>query len=157
MHIALKLFYNKLNYTVHPNYSKCNVNNYKAYWTQDEFMQFLRKIADDLERNVVQYDKHGTITHNEEGYDGLVMLISCHGIQDYIITSDYKKISKEAIHRTFSAKKPSCRKIPRIFIFDCCSGDQDRDADWRAVSPTSSEIGKNIDSEDVHVLEQGKR
>ena len=30
--------------------------------------------------------------------------------------------------------KALCRKIPRVFLFDCCSGDNDRDTDFRASS-----------------------
>ena len=50
-------------------------------------------------------------------YDGLVVLISCHGIKDYIVTSDYKRIDKNAIHRIFSADYPQNRTIPRLFFY----------------------------------------
>ena len=67
------------------------------------------------------------------------------------MTSDYKKISKVAIHRIFSATNPCSREIPRIFIFDCCSGDQDRDSTWRGV--TDSEESS---SEEESIQEKGK-
>ena len=58
-------------------------------------------------------------------HDGLVVIISSHGIQDYIITSDYKQINKDTIHRIFSVDHPTLRDIPGIFIYDCCDGDND--------------------------------
>ena len=35
-------------------------------------------------------------------------------------------MSKEKIHRTFSFDHPQNRKKPRIFMFDCCSGQGQR-------------------------------
>ena len=69
----------------------------------------------------------------------MIVIISCHGIDDnYIVSSDYKQISKTAIHRIFSGKKPLNRKNPRNFIFDCCSGDYQRDEEIRSRSRGSS-------------------
>ena len=59
-------------------------------------------------------------------YDGLVVIFSGHGVDRFIITSDPKSVSKVAIHCIFSAKKPLIRKIPRIFWFDCYSGNRER-------------------------------
>ena len=91
----VKLFgVNGLNYEISPNYYLDNINTYKAQWTEQELIQFLRQQATALEYNLV----------NEEDnkYDGLIVMISCHGIEGYILTSDYKKISKSAVHRIFS-------------------------------------------------------
>ena len=57
--------------------------------------------------------------------DALIVLLSCHGIDQHILTSDYKKVSKKDIHRTFSRSGQS-RDIPRLFIFDCCSGEKQK-------------------------------
>ena len=123
-----------LNYDIYPTiYIGQNINNYKAWWEETELKQFLQKQADELESNLKSDDKK---------YDSLLVFISCHGIKGYIITSDYKKIEKEAIHRIFSANKPSSRKIPRIFLFDCCSGDADRDTDFRCQIEEEDEFTK---------------
>ena len=111
-----------LKYEIFPEvYYEQDVDSYKAYWREDEILELLKGKAEDLEKNLDQ---------NEEGspdrYDGLLVMISCHGIERYIVTSDYQKISKTAIHRIFSADKPLNRKIPRIFLFDCCSGSGER-------------------------------
>ena len=68
----------------------------------------LQKQANELEYNLS--NEHV----QENKYDGLMVIISCHGIKGYIVSSNYKKISKEAIHRIFSGKKPMSREIPRI-------------------------------------------
>jgi len=54
-------------------------------------------------------------------YDGLILIISCHGVPGYLCMSDYQLYSKLAIHRTFSFFA-NCRTIPRFVLFDCCSG-----------------------------------
>merc|ERR1712232_623314 len=59
-------------------------------------------------------------------YDCLVSIISCHGIPDYLLTSDHRKYSKLAIQRTFSFW-PELREIPRFILYDCCSGHQSRE------------------------------
>eukprot|EP01083_Nonionella_stella_P228042 808502_1 len=97
------LFGDQLNYQVFSNESQLK-------WNLKEFMQFLTEKADLLESGI------GTV------YDGLVVILSCHGITDYIVTSDYKAVKKSTVHRLFSAHKPKNRQIPRLFIFDCCDG-----------------------------------
>ena len=63
------------------------------------------------------------------------MIISCHGLKNRIITSDYEKIEKLAIHRIFSINHKLNRTIPRIFVYDCCDGMEQRD---RSPSPMTS-------------------
>ena len=82
-------------------------------------MQFLRAKADDLEENLTKEDI-------KKQYDGLLVFMSCHGMDQHIITSDYKKLKKLDLHRIFSQNGPA-RKIPRLFIYDCCSGNKERD------------------------------
>ena len=60
-------------------------------------------------------DKANILDDNIVDYDGLIVFISCHGIKDYIISSDYGKINKNAIHRVFSIGHPKSRDNPRIF------------------------------------------
>ena len=82
----------------------------KDHWTQVEVIDFLKTAA----KEVVAED-------GELAYDGLVVVISGHGIENHVITSDIKAIQKAAIHRIFSADA-RIRDIPRIFLFDSCDG-----------------------------------
>ncbi len=47
-------------------------------------------------------------------YDGLIVAISCHGLNSNICTSDYKLIEKAAIHRIFTSEYPKVREVPRF-------------------------------------------
>ena len=118
---------NSLNYSIFPKIYEEQQDDlrYKARWGETELVEFLQKQANALEYNLVN--------ENDESkkYDALIVIISCHGLEGYILSSDYKKINKTAIHRIFSGKKPVSRTIPRIFIFDCCAGSNERDAEFR--------------------------
>ena len=59
-------------------------------------------------------------------YDGLIVCFSCHGVKDGIVTSDLRKIEKDALHRAVSLYDPKIREIPRIFIIETCDGPRDR-------------------------------
>ena len=48
-------------------------------------------------------------------YDGLMVIISSHGTKGCIVSSDYKLITKKAIHRIFTAKKAINRKYSVCF------------------------------------------
>merc|ERR1719361_839379 len=80
-------------------------------WNECDLQDFLEGRARHLAANI----KEGKM------YDALVVIISCHGIPGYICTSDHKKYSKLAIHRTF-AWHAEVREIPRFVLFDCCQG-----------------------------------
>eukprot|EP01083_Nonionella_stella_P253662 872603_1 len=82
-------------------------------WNEDEITNDLQFQSECLANNITKYD-------------GLLVFVSCHGMEGGIITSDYKLIEKSFFHRSFSAKYPLSRKIPRVFIFDCCSGNEER-------------------------------
>ena len=150
---CLDLFGTKLlNYDIYPCYDDQKVISHKNYWTKSDLINFLRYQADHLE--AVCND--GGIQYK---YDGLVVVISGHGITDQneecVITSDYKLISKLEIHRTFGSK-PGLRNIPRIFLFDCCSGDKDRDSDWRAESYDDESESSEPESEAKSDIDHGK-
>ena len=107
------LFGMDLNYRIIPNY---DINQQiKTEWTKKEILNLFQDTAEDLDK---------LVKNNE--HDGLIVAISCHGIQDHIITSDYKLINKDTIHRIFSVDYPSLRDIPGIFVYDCCDGSSDR-------------------------------
>ena len=128
---VVELFRFRLNYDVFPEY---DINKYiKQRWNKKEIDDLLEKQAQIFEDNVVEYAKNGKPIESDRSkcYDGLIVMISCHGIQGQIVSSDYKTINRQDIHRRFSEKGPKCRKVPRIFIFDCCSGSGDKALDWR--------------------------
>ena len=109
---SIQVFNEALGYELYPNYDDQDEDSYKLTWQQDELIQFLQNKAGDLENNLRD------VNEDLVKYDGLIVLISSHGIGHYIITSDWQKISTTAIHRIFSANKPMSRRIPRIFVFD---------------------------------------
>eukprot|EP01084_Bolivina_argentea_P052475 96406_1 len=99
----IKALCDELNYDIYPSYEKYE-------WTENEIVTFLKERAEDFGKN------------NGKNYDSMLMVMSCHGLENNIITSDYHVVEKNAIHRLFTTNYPSARNLPRIFIFDCCSG-----------------------------------
>ena len=90
----------------------CNEYNYrhipgsnKTSWTEAEIINFLRSSVS------LRFD-------DKCSFDGLLIFISSHGDTENIITSDFKLIKKETIHRLFSTLHPKYRSFPRIIIFD---------------------------------------
>eukprot|EP01084_Bolivina_argentea_P094502 169890_1 len=113
------LFYSELNYQMFPEYKDKFI---KIEWTKKQIMDLLKEKSDLLAANI--YDAQDETKQN--GYDGLIFAVSSHGLKSNIITSDYKFISKKNIHRMFSVGHPRARLIPRLFIFDCCDGDEQK-------------------------------
>ena len=103
----------------------------KTHWTEKEVMEFLEEGI-----GVVMFDKDG-----KSNFDGLIVCVSCHGMKDAIVTSDMKTIERTVIHRTLSLKYPQLRDIPRIFVFDCCDGWDER----RASINVNQDIAKDIE------------
>eukprot|EP01084_Bolivina_argentea_P162274 282421_1 len=87
----------------------------KTYWTQSEIIDLLEKRAKYFDEMV-----------QKNLFDSLMVFITGHGIKDYLISSDCKKISKIMIHRIFSDKYPFVRSVPRIFLYDSCDGSSER-------------------------------
>eukprot|EP01083_Nonionella_stella_P313884 1128558_1 len=100
---------NRLNYTIYPKYMNVT-GSLKVHWTQTEIVQLLNEKATYLD------------SHLDE-FDGLIVVISGHGMKGFICTSDCKMIEKLAIHRLFSLLHLRLRHIPRVFLFDCCDGE----------------------------------
>eukprot|EP01084_Bolivina_argentea_P246846 413027_1 len=107
--INLSTIFDKYNWSIFPKYGQYP----KIHWSQKELVIFLQDRAKYFEDNI-------------SFYDGLIFVISCHGIKHYIITSDYQIIEKIAIHRIFSVNHPKARQVPRLFIFDCCDGSEEQ-------------------------------
>eukprot|EP01084_Bolivina_argentea_P088891 160489_1 len=144
-----ELYKETLKYNVYPNYD--TQNGIREHWTKDDIVKLLKQKAKDLNDDI---DK----------YDGLVVFVSCHGDNDYFLSSDYKKLYKLDIHRTFSVDYPSVRTIPRVFCFDCCAGSQMKehetrneiDEERREIAAENddnnipNEMAKNLSIKDVH-------
>eukprot|EP01084_Bolivina_argentea_P105724 189331_1 len=105
------LFRNELGYQIYPEYDE----TIKTHWTQNELIELLKTQAELLENNII---------HNEDKFDGLILVLSSHGIQNHIVTSDHNMIEKHVIHRIFSIGHPKSRDIPRIVLLDSCDGDE---------------------------------
>ena len=118
---SIKLFKDVFKYDIFPKqYDGQDLNSYKAYWSKGELIKFLIERSSDLDQS---------------SYDGLIALISGHGIggkdmAEKILTSDYGLITKTDLHRIFSNSGKS-RDIPRMFVFDCFSGTKDRETEPR--------------------------
>ena len=105
----IRLLFDLLNYDIIPN-------ELQLIWTQDEIQTLLEN----------EIGKYLFDTNHELMYDALILIISCHGNEHNIITSDYKLIEKKWIHRIISTKYPKVREIPRICLFDVCGGNMRR-------------------------------
>eukprot|EP01084_Bolivina_argentea_P000776 1431_1 len=130
----LTLFKDKLNYQTFPIYNEPII---RLHWTQDELMELLEKQSEIFSDNLEGDSKNK--------FDSLIVAISCHGITANILTSDYKTIDKNVIHRIFSSYHPAAREVPRIIIYDCCDGDEE----VRAME--ENEIGKHYGIERINV------
>ena len=118
----------KLNYDVYPK----GDGLFMTHWKEQEFFNMLQERARALNEEI-----------EREGFDGLVVAISGHGMNNKICTSDYQLVDKVAIHRIFSAQYPELRDIPRLFIFDCCDGSDERLA-YREEESMEKEAGKDV-------------
>ena len=126
------LFGNRLGYDIFPLPVQ-NGERPKNKWTQKDLKDFLETKAKFLSANIGK----------GRCYDGLILIVSCHGISGYLCTSDYKIYSKVAVHRTFSMFS-NLREIPRFILFDCCQG---ADAIERAEESWDLDAHKAITSE----------
>lgn len=107
----LSNLFRDLNFTIIPKN-----RDRSLYWTEKE----LKSLLVDEIREALLNGKE------EVQYDGLIVCISCHGMENAVITSDLRKIDTNDLHRAVSHFDPQIRKIPRIFIIDACSGNRTR-------------------------------
>ena len=129
-----KIFNHHFGYKINPNYNLNEKQTLKLHWNENELVQFFENKAKELNECVI----NGV-------YDGLIVVISSHGIKHHIITSDWKKMEKIAIHRMFSVPYSSSRLIPRIFIYDCCDGQFEQ---TRSPSPTPTSFDDENNDDD---------
>ena len=116
----LELFRDGFKYKIYPEYPDEYPN---IHWTKDELIKLLTEYAQIFADNVITNNNN----NDDTGYkfDGLIVSISCHGIINNILTSDYKLIEKNVIHRMFSSYFPASRHVPRVILYDCCAGSDD--------------------------------
>ena len=114
-----RLFQDVLGYRLHPGF--VSTQNVQTHWTRAQLLTFLVQKSEEFNQK-------------RDKYDSLVVIFSCHGVQNHIITSDNKIIEKQAIHRIFSFHYPHSRNKPRLFLFDTCEYDD---------MLTSEQIGEN--------------
>merc|ERR1712228_35166 len=131
------LFQTKLGYDVYP---KIEENEPCIKWKQNDMKTFLESSATFLSENI----RSGAM------YDSLICIISCHGIPDYLLTSDYKMYSKLAVQRTLSFFAV-LREIPRFILFDCCQGGDKRSilSKEQNAEKKEEEKEKRVDVEDI--------
>eukprot|EP01084_Bolivina_argentea_P297116 511802_1 len=112
----LNLFRDTLNYQIYPQYDEYP----NVYWKQQDLINFLEKQAEIFGYNVITNTQNQC--ENKLNFDGLIIAISCHGLNNQLLTSDMKLIEKNALHRVFSSYYPASREVPRFIIYDCCDG-----------------------------------
>merc|ERR1712232_370523 len=111
-------------YDIYPKYDLAA--NIQTTWTEQQMKDFLEDRALFLSNNIGKGKR----------YDSLILIVSAHGIPQYVMTSDGKKFSKVAIHRTFSYFA-NLRTIPRMILFDCCAGGHTREES--VIEPSAEE------------------
>eukprot|EP01084_Bolivina_argentea_P209653 357074_1 len=138
---VVHLFDEILNYTVIGAYN--SDKSEKMFFTEKDVMNLLQYSAEILKSNLLQ--------KNINKFDALIVILSGHGWDQSIVTSDYKLISKHAIHRYYSVKYPITRDIPRIFIYDSCDGNQQRVRRTSTELIPKTECAKFVTVEDIEV------
>ena len=96
----VNLFGVRLNYKIFPKYNADK--SIKKRWSKKEVFELLKKRAKYLDESV---------KNNE--HDSLIVIISSHGIQDHILTSDYQKMNKDTIHRIFTVDEEKA-ELPEL-------------------------------------------
>eukprot|EP01084_Bolivina_argentea_P058164 106214_1 len=110
------LFKEILNYQCYTFYYDNDPRYPKLSLEKKQILKFMKEKAKSLAYNI-----------ELKKCDGLVVVISGHGYEGNIITSDYGLIDKHHIHRIFS-KYRITRNVPRIFVYDVCDGEGQMEA-----------------------------
>eukprot|EP01084_Bolivina_argentea_P007654 14381_1 len=124
----LKSLFRILNYNVIPSEKK-------IHWKEDEIIEYFDKVVGNE-----LFDENT----NELKYDGLIVFISCHGMEGKIVTSDHRTIDKNVIHRIVSKNKKA-RMIPRLFFFDSCEGGKECE---KIIKPATVSVNKYLVPDD---------
>ena len=90
----------------------------KEYWTKEDVTYFLVN------------DVGSKLFHKKSGnpkHDCLLVFVTGHGQRHSVVTSDGELFDRADIHRCISVEYPRIREIPRLFVFDACSGSAKRE------------------------------
>ena len=100
-----------------------NIKNSKL--TGTEFVANSNQIVNDESTFVKFLNKCRTIIDYEECFDSLIFIYSGHGIKDSIILANGDSVELEKIYNKFNGE--ICEQLRhrcKIFVFDCCRGEQ---------------------------------
>eukprot|EP01083_Nonionella_stella_P047952 128423_1 len=93
------------------NYNEQNVMQYQQkQCTLPDLQKFIKICSDEY------------ATNNDQ-YDSLIAIISCHGDEDGLILSDEGKYSMESLYEAFPCVVGRNKAKPRLFIVDKCRND----------------------------------
>eukprot|EP01084_Bolivina_argentea_P085942 155356_1 len=93
---------------------------------------------------------------NINKYDCLICIISGHGMNANIITSDYQLISQQEIYKIFCENYPIIRTIPRLFMWDCCDGSDEgkviKKGKFKKINQNNNtgNMNRNINNQNIH-------
>eukprot|EP01084_Bolivina_argentea_P316132 547910_1 len=140
----IKLLCAMFKYNIYPKDEKYN-------WTQIQIIEF-------CENRAKYFSDNRKTDINTNGYDSLLLIHSGHGYKNSIISSDMQLITKVAIHRIFSVNYPEVRNIPRLYIFDCCSGNMERGRSIKrehneSTTDVMMELGKNYSVSNIEITQ----
>ena len=108
-------------------------NHDKIYWTKEEILSYLRNDV-----GAAFFTKKGG-----KKYDGLLVCVSGHGVLGHVVTSKLEYVEKTAISRCICENYHQFVDIPRIVMFDACSGARERQSSLRSIGgDESNEAGK---------------
>eukprot|EP01084_Bolivina_argentea_P277725 474263_1 len=152
----LRLFRDHFAYEIYPKYDKKCSN---IAWSQEELINFLNEKAQIFEENV-KTPEDDEIDQTKKNFDALFIALSAHGLNNSILTSDYKLVDKDVIHRIFSSYNPKSRTVPRIIMYDCCDGSDElskgikkinKESKYNEVDSNDDEKGKQFLIEDIPI------
>eukprot|EP01084_Bolivina_argentea_P231313 390110_1 len=143
--IANRRFWSSLGYKIFP--SREDTRWYgKMYWTKTEIMQYFDNIIDTKLLDDTVNRKLLT------AFDGIIVIISCHGGQnDVIYSSDKQPVSLHDIYNQFGAgpyikNNQQLKSIAKIFIVDACRGGYDT-----SILSEITELGNSIETAVFHI------
>eukprot|EP01084_Bolivina_argentea_P090514 163092_1 len=100
--------------------------NYKVVGDKDDNGQIKSQITQKEVNELLKYSAELFVSETSTS-DAMMVVTSGHGWAGSIVTSDWKLMEKDALHRYYSIGYPQMRQYPRIFMYDCCDGVAERE------------------------------
>ena len=91
-------------------------NDRKTHWTQDGILSYLKN----------DVGAAFFIKKRRKKYDGLLVCVSGHGVRGHVVTSKREYVDKAMTYRSICENYPQFVDVPRVFMFDACSGARER-------------------------------